>query len=173
MALDLAAVRARVETDLDDPTLQRILDAAVEDVNRRAGDAPSQTEIFRAWGAPEISLRRRALSITAVTEIPSRHAAPVVLSPNDFRRSGAYRLVRSLGGDNPASCWGFEVKVEYLPELDSALRDRATLDLIQTDVEFRPFDSERVGDWEGSQDDYEDRREAVLSQIREGRSPVL
>lgn len=173
MALTLSDVRARVETDLDDATVQRILDAAVEDVNRHAGDVASQTETFRAWGAPEISLRRRALDITEVTEIAHRHSDPVVLSPNDFRRSGDYRLARSLNGDNPASCWGFEVVVDYVPEVDPELRDRVTLDLIQIDVEFRALESEGVGDWDGSYGDYEERRKAVLAQVREGRSPLL
>lgn len=173
MALTLSDVRKRVETDLDDATLQAILDGAVEDVNRRAGDAASQSETFRAWGAPEISLGRRAAAITEVVEIRSRHESPVTLSANDFRRSGDYRLVRVLGGDNPASCWGFEVTVEYVPEIDASLRDRVTLDVVQVDVEFRALQSEGVGDWEGDYSDYADRREGLLAQVREGRSPVL
>lgn len=173
MALTLADVRGRVETDFDDSTLQTILDAVVEDINRRYGEAASATETFRAWGAPEISLGRRASSITKITEIASRHSDPVVLSANDFRRSGDYRLVRLTNGDNPASCWGFEVSVEYVPEVDPALRDRVALDVIQVDVEFRALESEGVGDWDGSYADYQERREAVLAQVREGRSPVL
>lgn len=173
MALTLADVRARVETDLDDPTLQRILDAAVEDVNRRAGNPGSQTETFRALGAREIALSRRAVEITEVMEIPSRDGEPVVLSANDYRRSGDYRLVRMSGGDNSSGCWGFEVVVEYVPETDAKLRDRVTLDVIQMDVEFRALESEGVGDWDGSQSDHEDRRNAKLAEIREGRSPVL
>lgn len=173
MALDLAAVRARVETDLDDATVQRILDAAVEDVNRRAGDAASQSETFRALGAREIALSRRAADITEVTEIAHRHGDPVTLSANDYRRSGDYRLVRTLNGDNPAGCWGFEVQVEYVPEVDAQLRDRVTLDVIQVDAEFRALESEGVGDWDGSYADYQERREAVLAQVREGRSPLL
>lgn len=173
MALTLADVRARVETDLDDSTLQRILDAAVEDVDRRAGDAASQSETFRALGAREIALSRRATDITEVTEIAHRHGDPVTLSDNDYRRSGDYRLARALNGDNSAPCWGFEVTVEYVPEVDPELRDRATLDVIQVDTEFRALESEGVGDWDGSYADHQQRREAVLAQIREGRSPVL
>lgn len=173
MALTLADVRGRVETDLDDVALQRILDAAVEDINRRHGEAASATETFRAWGAPEISLGRRASAITEVNEIRSRHDSSVTLSANDFRRSGDYRLVRLTNGDNPAPCWGFEVEVKYVPEVDPALRDRVALDVIQVDVEFRALESEGVGDWDGSYADYQERREAVLAQVREGRSPIL
>lgn len=173
MALTLADVRGRVETDFDDDTLQRILDAAVEDVNRHAGDAASETETFRAFGAPEIALSRPASSVDKVTEIAHRHADPVVLAADDFRRSGKYRLVRLTTGTNPASTWGHEVEVEYTPEVDPALRDRVTLDVVQMDVEFRAYATEDEGDWGGSQVDHQARRDAKLAEIREGRSPVL
>lgn len=173
MALTLADVRGRVETDFDDDALQRILDAAVEDVNRHAGDASTETETFRAFGAPGIALSRPATEITEITEIASRHADPVVLAADDFRRSGDYRLVRLTSGTNPAPCWGFEVVVDYVPDADPALRDRVTLDVVQMDVEFRAYGTEKEGDWSGSQADHDDRRTAKLAEIREGRSPLL
>lgn len=169
MALTIEAVRARVETDLDDPTLQKILDGCVQAVDRAAGKVASESETFRARGTREISLVRLSASITTVEERATIYADAVVLvEGTDFRKSGDYRLIR-LNGVR----WGDEVKVDYVPEVDPALRDSVTMDLCQMVVEFRALDKETVGDWAGEQKDYEKRRKALLATVREGRSPIL
>lgn len=173
MGLTVGDARARVETDLDDDTLKRILDSAVAAIDRAAGKSTTETETFTASGAKEISMVRRVTSITQVDERRLRSTDAVTLSANDYRLVGNYRLFRLTDGDNGFSTWGQEVVVVFVPEIDQEIRDRVALDLVQMDVEFRALDKESVGDWEGEQKDYKSRRKALLRQVREGRSPVV
>lgn len=173
MALTISDLRARVETDFDDSTLQRILDAAEEEVVRHTGNGVAETETHLARGARSIALQRRSLSISTIVERRSLYSDAVTLDPNDYRMVGDYRLLRLTSGDNPASTWGTEVTITYAPEIDEAMRERVILDLCQLDVDFRSYETEGVGDWSGSQADYADRRLALLRQIHEGRSLVV
>ena len=172
MSLTIADVRARVETDLDNETLQKILDAAVEDLERRCGRAASETEVYRASGRRSFSLLRRAVSISSVTERRCLGSEPVTLSADDYRRVG-YELIRIATGTNPAITWGHEVIVEYAPEVDSSLRDRVVLDVCQMDAEFRALANEKTGDWQGDYSDHEARRDSLFRQVQEGRSLVV
>lgn len=167
MALTIYDARARVETDLPDSALQRILTSAVKAVDRSAGKADSETRTFVGHGTAVLPFARRVASITSVTERRSPRGDETALSANDYRLVGSYRLLRLTGGDNGASYWGWEVVVVYVPEVDAAVRDRVALDLVQIDVEFRALDREKVGDWEGEQKDYKKRRRALLAQVRE------
>lgn len=174
MALSVEDVRARVETDLDDATLLRILRGCEQDVDRSAGKAASQVDSFEALGARFVALHRRSASITSVTERASLYSDPAdTLAADDYRLVGSYKLLRLSSGTNARSRWGLEVVVTYVPEVDAELRDRVITDLCQMDVEFRALDSEEVGDWEGTQKDYKARRRELLKQVREGRSVVF
>lgn len=172
MALTVTDVRARIKTGLDNTTLQRMLTAAEKSVARSAGSATVAVETYDAMGNQWISLRRRSTAITSIVERRSYGSDPVTLEANDWRKVGGYKLLRLTGGTNSASTWGREVIVTYVPEIDAEIRDRVALDLVELDVEFRAFDSESVGDWAGVQRDYKATRRDLLSQVREGRSPV-
>ena len=167
----LAETRARVETDLDDATLQTILDSETESLQREAG-GPTETETQFASGLKKIILKRKPASITSITERGTLTAAPVTLATNDWRQTGLYGIYRLADGTNPAVSWGAEVVIAYVPELDAALRDRVIFDLVQLAVEFRAFDSEEAGDWKGTQKDFNKRRKAVLAQVSEGRGLI-
>ena len=167
----LSEVRARVETDLDDATLRTLIDGEVESLEREAG-GETETETQFASGLKQIVLKRRAASITSINERGTATADPVTLSANDWRTVGNYGLRRLTDGDNPASHWGAEVVIAYVPEIDSNLRDRVVFDLVQLAVEFRAFDEEETGDWKGKQKDYNKRRKAVLAQVSEGRGLI-
>lgn len=167
----LAEVRARVETDLDDATLQTIVDSETESLQREAG-GPVQTETQFASGLKRIILKRQPASITSIAERGTLTADPVTLDTNDWRQTGLYGIYRLADGTNPAASWGAEVVIVYVPELDTALRDRVVFDLVQLAVEFRAFDSEEAGDWKGAQKDYKMRRKAVLAQVSEGRGLI-
>lgn len=172
MALTLSDLRARVETDLDDATLQRILDAAEQEVVRHAGAKASEIETISAAGTAWLALVRRHLAVSSIKERRSLYGDQVTLSANDWREAGDYKLLRLPTGDNPASTWGCEVVVTYAPEIDEQQRNRIILDLCQMDVDFRSYETEGIGDWSGSQADYQARRFALLGQIHEGRSLV-
>ena len=167
----LAETRARVETDLDDATLQTIIDAEIEALQREAG-RETETETQFASGLKQIVLKRLAASITSINERGTATADPVTLASDDWRQVGNYGVRRLTDGANPASHWGAEVVIAYVPEIDSHLRDRVVFDLVQLAVEFRAFDEEETGDWKGKQKDYNKRRKAVLAQVSEGRGLI-
>jgi len=171
MSVTVEDLRARVETDLDTPTLQRILDSAVSAVDRSAGKTSAETESLVATNSEWLSLNRRHTAVVSVTERRRHSSDPVVLAADDFREVGDYRMLRLADGTNGNVCWGAEVTIVYTPEVDVSVRDRVTLDLCQVDIEFRAYDSEKSGDWSGSQKDWKARRRELLAQIREGRSP--
>lgn len=173
MALTTDDVRARVETDLDEPTVQRILTAAEKAVTRAAGSADDQTATFLALGASQVSLPRRHSEIVSVKERASRHADQVTLASDDYREIGDYVLQRLANGTNGASYWGSEVEVVYTPEVDATLRERVVLDLCQLDIEFKAVDVEAVGDYKQEQKDFRARKRALLAEVREGRSSIL
>ena len=168
----LSEVRARVETDLDDATLRTLIDGEIESLERAVGKE-TETETQYASGLTKIVLKRLPKSITSIKERVTLTADEVSLSTNDWRQTGLYGLFRVSDGDNSASRWGAEVVIEYVPELDTNLRDRIVFDLVQMAVEFRAFDEETAGDWKGLQKDYKQRRKAVLEQVTEGRGLIL
>ncbi len=171
MSVTVEDLHARVETALDTTVLQRILDAAVASVVRSAGNASSESQTMVATNSEWLALTRRHTAIVSVTERRRHSSDAVVLSSNDYREVGDYRMLRLADGDNGGSFWGAEVAIVYTPEVDADVRDRVTLDLCQVDIEFRAYDSEKSGDWSGSQKDWKARRRELLAQIREGRSP--
>jgi hypothetical protein len=174
MSVDIDDLRARVETDLDDDTLQRILDAAEKSVERSAGNAVSETQTESdAFGNQWISINRRSTSFTSVKERRRHSSDQVTLSSNDYRKVGPNKVLRLTNGDNPAGYWGKEVEVIYVPEVDVASRDEATLKLCHLSIEYRAYESEKSGDWQGVQKEYNAARRAVLREIREGRSPIV
>jgi len=172
---ELAEVRARVETDLDDATLQTIIDAEIESLEREVGGA-SAVQTTQVSGLRMFVLNRKPESITSITERRTYESDVVALSANDYRLIGGYSLRRLSDGDNPASTWGEEVVVSYAPEIDQNLRDRVIFDLVQIAVEFRAFETEEIGD------DYKrsetsgalaERRRVLIAQVHEGRGTLL
>lgn len=173
MALTVAEVRARVETDLEDAPLQRIIDGAEQAIDRAAGKSTALTQAFSALGALYISMPRRSSAISEIRERASVTADEVTLAANDWRKVGDYKVQRLGSGDNGASSWGAQVEVDYTPEVDADLRDRVALDLCQLEIVFKGLEREKVGDYEMEQKDYRKNRRSLLAQVREGRSPVL
>ena len=173
MTVTVQAVRGRVETDLDDSTLQRMVNAAVKSVDRIAGKAASETLTFDALGNATIGFYRRVNSITTVTERRTARGTATTLAADDYRLVGAYKLLRLNDGTNAQSTWGKEVVITFVPEVDQDVRDRVAIDLVNMAVEFKALDREKVGDYEQEQKDYNRRRTALLREVNEGRSLVL
>ncbi len=169
MSVTIADLQLRVETDLDDATLQRILDAAVKAVDRAAGKTTAETETKIAANSMWLILNRRSTGITTVSERRLFSDSQVTLAVDDYRKVGDYRILRLADGTNPARFWGSEVEIVYTPELDQEVRDRVALDLSQVDIEFRAYAEEKSGNWSGKAD-WKKERANLLRQIREGRS---
>ena len=173
MAVTIDSLRARVESDLDDTTLQRILDSAVKAIDRAAGSATAEVENHIAANSEWISIVRPAASVTSIKERRAVSATQVTLATNDYRQIGPYRFRRLPDGDNGATFWGDEVELTYVPEVDTDIRDRAALDISQIDIEFRAYEREKSGKWEGTQKEWKSRRRELLAHVREGRSPIV
>lgn len=172
MTITVDQVKSRIETDLDDTTLQLIVDAETEAVEREHGDT-TEVETHLASGTKKLILKRRPSSIDSITERHHLEDDAVTLSSNDYRQIGNRILYRLGDGDNPEDHWGQEVVITYTVEVDANLRDRVILDLVQLAVEFRGVESEEEGDYSGDQSDYHDRREKLLRQIREPSLPLV
>ena len=173
MSIDVGDLRLRVETDFDNATLQRIVDSAEKAVARAAGSATSEVETIEAFGARFLVLSRRVSAFVSITERLRFSSDAVTLSANDYRQSGDYKLLRLADGDNSSSFWGSEVVVTYTPEVDTEVRDEAALKLCYLSIEYRAYESEKSGDWQGKQKEYNAARRAVLKEVREGRSPIV
>lgn len=175
MPLALVDVRQRHETDLDDTTLQRVLDGALEEVNRYAGDGTQQVETFLYDSARRfIDVMRPIASVTSINEWRGLlDSSAVTLAANDWRLIGKHRLLRLNSGDNASSAWGQETIVDYVPQVDAKLRESITLDLVSLALNFSGLDREKVGDWESEQRQLERRRQKVLARLTEGRSLIL
>lgn len=174
MSVTLEELRLRVETDLTDPVLQRMITANEKAIARAAGSATSEVEVHLAANSDWVSVLRPVAAVVTIIERMSKTSDPITLAANDYRLVGKYRFLRLGDGDNPARCWGTEVEFTYTPEVDTDLRDRVTIDLCQVDVEYRPFQEEKTGkgEWEGKADWSKQRRE-LIAQIREGRSLIV
>ena len=174
MAVSVAELRARYETDLANEVLQRVLDANVQAINRAAGAAVAITEDRRPRNSQWVSIQRPAVTIDSITERRRHTSAEVTLAADDYRLVGKYRLLRLTDGTNGAAFWGHEILITYTPEVDQDVRDRVTLDLSQIDLEFRAYDREKSADWEGEQKQgWKKKRVHLLRQIREGRSLIV
>lgn len=174
MALTTDDVRERIDTDLSETAVQRVLTAAESSVERSAGNATVETEQVDASNSVRLTVSRRSTSITSVTERRRHSSDAVALSSNDYRKIGAITFLRLNSGDNAASFWGKEVTIVYVPEVDTELREIVTLELCMYAIEHSSFDREKKGaDWEGEQKDYKARRRASLAQLHEGRSAIV
>ena len=173
MAISLATLRSRVETDLEDAVLQIVLDAAFEEIAAYAGPKQS-TEVKLSRGAQWIVLDRAIDAIQYVQEWRrSNSSGAVNLAIDDYRIVGITRLLRLTDGTNPAPCWGDEVQITYRPLVLDSLRDRVALSLCLLDIEFSAYDEQESGDWAGDQKDFTERRRSVLAQLNEHRSPII
>lgn len=169
--ITVSDLRGRVETDLDDFLLQRIIDAGQEEIARLVGPT-TVTETHYAHGRSRVILGRKPASITSVTERRMVLDNPVMLAADDWRQLSPFILLRLPNGTNPAGAWGAEVVVTYSRDVDEALRDRVALDLAAMDAEFRPHESENFGDVKIGSGDYRERRTALLAQLAEPRRGV-
>lgn len=172
MTVSIQQVRNRLGTDLSDALIQLMIDGETEALEREHG-ASAASETHLAKGIKRLVLKRKPATISAVKERIDILDSEVTLSANDYRQLGQRILLRLGDGDNPADHWGEEVVVTYTAEVDTALRDRVILDLVQLAAEFGAYQSEEAGDWQGDQSDYHERRSKLLAQIREPSMPLL
>jgi len=161
MPLTPDEVREHIETDLTDDALQRLIDAAEEDL----GSETAVVEYSTGLGRKIIFLRRPAAAISSVIEHASDGDLTLIvpgLTTADMRLHEGRMLERLDTGTNPSSNWDRKVTVTYVPN-DLRRRTQAALDLIRLSTERRAVGSEGTGDYRMTALDSEVERKKILA----------
>jgi hypothetical protein len=162
MSLTPTQLRAFVTTELTDPALQTLLDAAASAIDALAGSAAEATE-YKSGGYSRIVLARLAAAVSSVTEDGS------VLDSTGYRASG-YVLTRLDSSGNP-SVWGARIVVVYTASVEASERERVQLELVKLDLAQNPgLSSQTIGTWteqyaSNSAWNYEQERAAILATL--------
>ncbi|MEL6485641.1 MAG: hypothetical protein AAFQ13_00660, partial [Pseudomonadota bacterium] len=118
-------------------------------------------------------------AITITERCPGNTGLPsdeTDLAADDFRVLHSGRtLQRLLGGTNPRQFWAPIVEVTYTPRGNAALREEATIKLIQLDLSYQGgMRSEKAGDYAITlSGDYAADREAILQGLENRRGMVM
>jgi hypothetical protein len=174
MTLTVAELREHITTDLGDDALTRLLDAAYDAIDERAGAAGSVTETHRSPSGRLLMLNRRASAIVSVTE-QATGSSPLVLDATDYRlRPSGLMLERLATGINPASYFYGPVDIVLTVVDDASERDRVAIELVALDLEPDEIGvaAERIGDWSETSasgvETYGATREAILASLHPG-----
>lgn len=163
--LTLAEVREHVETDLEDPALQRLLNDADSAIVSRFGAHASAGVTERHPGyVSDVFPHRPVATVTAITERIG--STDLILDPTDFEvRLGGHQLRRLTTGVNQRGTWGGEVILEYVPVDDAARRKRIAIDLVKLALRYEAVKSETAGDYATTNVEYQDERNAILDEL--------
>jgi len=163
--LTVVALRAYLETDLEDNALQRLIDDAESEIVKAHGERSTQTDTFTGETlATALFLSRKAVEITTIVEEVA--GEETTLAADDYRLRYEGRQIQRLAtGTNPRSTWGEVVTVLYEPKDDLERRLRVTIDLVKLAVAYNALDSETVGDYAARSVKYEQERSALLARL--------
>jgi len=165
----LAQMREHIETDLSDTELQRVIDAAEQEIVDHFGAHTTQTdETTENRLSTHLFLTRPASSITTVTEtlIVDGVRTETVLSSDDYRLSSdGWRIHRLSDGTNPRTTWGDEVTIQFTPSDETDKREGVLIRLVKLDVQFNGLDADRIGDYSRQQQNYIKNRNAALQSL--------
>lgn len=170
--LSIGDLRKHVTSTLEDPDLQRLLDAAYQAIDLYAGVTGPVTEVITSGPGDLLMLSRPASAITSVSEW--FWSTSTVLASNDYALSGGQMIVRLVTGTNAYGRWRGRVTVTYTPLDDTAERDRVAIALVQLDLTHNPgLSSEQIGEWtetyaNNSAMHYGLEREAILATLNAG-----
>lgn len=145
---DLRSFPVFASATLSDEWLQTLLDAAEADIAAYlGGPVGSVTETIRG-GLSWMTLRRRAESISSITENPDTDT-PLVLAADDYRIAWDARSIERIGtGTNAGYGWPRTTVVVYAAVDDEASRKRVQKALVELDVNAVPgATSEQIGAW--------------------------
>ena len=160
-----AHFRRQVESDLNDTEIQHLIDGVEDEIVQGFGPHVTQVdELEEAQLATVLFLSRPASEITTVTETVAD--TETVLETDDFSLSAdGWRIKRLSDGTNGRTVWGDTVVVAYVPEEENRKRENVLIAMLKMDIQFNGLDTEKVGDWQGSQKDYEKTRKQILGRL--------
>jgi hypothetical protein len=175
--LTVDEVREHVETDLGDDALERLVEAADQEIIDRLGVLASHTEFLEGEGLKELPLARRASAITSVVERIEDEEYSLAASDYELLDDG-YKLRRKQGSSYPALLWRGQVTVVYVPHggatAELAARKKLLADLIRLDCAYRARASEAIGDGSYTALDHSAERSKLFQQMltRNRRFPL-
>lgn len=184
----LDRVKERTGSDLSDAELQAMIDAIIADLDARYGPAGETTEDIGDPSDPDsrwkttLRLGRPADTGQAMTvvEIDPGNSGDagdeLELDASDYRvLHGGRTLQRLIGGTNGRAYWAPLVRVTYTPVGMAALRDEATIQLMQLNLSYRGgLKSERAGDYQFTlSGDIATDRDALLKALEDRRGIIF
>jgi hypothetical protein len=157
----VARIRAHVQTDLDDTTLQTIIDDEEAEMVRRCGahgdGVTAVTETIAGTTGGALFLSRPFVSITSITANGSTVPASYYTA-----YAGQGQLVLLSG----SASWVAPVVVTYVPIDDRARRRMVIVELVRVALEQTSMKSESVGgEYSYSAPDWEAKRAALYRRL--------
>ena len=167
--LTLAKMRAQVETDYDDTTLQSVIDSVEIMIDKYIGPSTGYvSEQDDTDMLTVIYLPVDAASITSIVEYTGTESEPTktTLAADDYELSVGGDQVRRLSdGTNPRTKWGWSAVITFDPVGISAQRKQAAIKLGRLEIEHGAYETERIGDWGSTEKDIKAERNKILQEL--------
>lgn len=177
--VNIADLRALVNTSLTDPQLQNIIDREEAVIVRAYGehyvDADTPVEESIAGNRQRsVYLRRKFIAINDVYETLYLGSTEYHLDPSLYHlwvREARLERLPSLAQANalgiPGGLWGAVVRVVYVPYDDNAERAEVIIELVRLAIERTAMRSENIaGEYSYSAPDWNVQRTQLLRRLR-------
>lgn len=162
-----------ITTDIDDDTLQTLIDAAEAEIIEKCGALASQVDEFRDSSLKTLLLlTRNATSITTVVEeiLSGGAYESTTLASDDYTLRHDGRMIERLqDGTNYRSTWGDVVTITYVPVDDTDKRKIATVNLVRLDIDYQGMKSEKIGDYSYTTREYNNERAKIINGLKPWR----
>jgi hypothetical protein len=155
--LTVAELRKHVSTALEDDALQRLLDAATEDIAHFV----TATEYITPAG----DLLPLSHSVDAIVSVAERDDT---LAADDYELLAGGNILRRLNtGTYPERSWRGPIRVTYTRRFAEATKEVVQVALVQMDINYQPgLEQNTAGNWnEMFVADYRAERQKILSRL--------
>jgi len=176
--LDLAALRAHLETDLTDTPLQLLLDDSYAAIENRIGPEGEQTVTLSIRSTTRyVRLPRPIVDAADISEIIQRWGnSEETLETDEWRWVSGRTIERLVGsGNGDWVLWGwnfvheedvhFDLIVTYTPKDETIRRNRVAVDLVRLAIQNTGLKSESAGDYSSSAKEYQEERSSIIHEL--------
>ena len=172
----LNRLKGRVETDMLDLELQRMIDAEIAEIDDRFG-AIVEITILAEGNLHFVSVHRpidEAETIAIVEIDPANTGAAanrVTIAADDYRiTNGGRTIERLIDGTNVGDHWASLVELTYTPVSDQTQRDEAVIKLVHLSLTYNGLAKQQsVGDFSFSgsvtADAFDREREVLINRL--------
>lgn len=178
MAVTIARLKERIETDLSDDELTAILAEANAAVTERFGTDAAERTMMIDGDVATLDLldpidENKTLTVTEFYG-DTWGVGSQVLASTDYRiRNDGRTLERIASGAYPRGRWGVRVQVVYTPISRSYQRDEVVIKLCHLAIEYRPLQAESIGGHSETKLRYAEEREQLLATLMPRGGMVL